>query len=71
MHAAVGQWLVVHGRTVDAPSREGQIVRVAHPDGSPPYLVRWTDTDRESVVFPGPDSTVLDHAPHASGRTTA
>jgi hypothetical protein len=58
---------------VDDPVREGQIVGVPHPDGSPPYVVRWIDTGRSSVVFPGPDSTVLDHAPHvvAPTRTTA
>ena len=65
MHASVGDWLVVHGRTVDAPVREGKIIQVTHPDGSPPYLVRWTDTDRESVVFPGPDTEILTRAPHS------
>jgi hypothetical protein len=68
MHAAVGHWLVVHGRAVDDVVREGQIVEVPHADGSPPYVVRWLDTGRSSVVFPGSDSTVLDHAPHATAR---
>jgi hypothetical protein len=70
MQATIGDWLVVHGRTVDAPVREGQIVRLPHPDGSPPYVVRWTDTDRESVVFPGSDCQVVHHAPHAQVFTT-
>ena len=64
MNAAVGHWLVVHGRTVDDTVREGQIVEVPHADGSPPYMVRWTDTDRLSMVFPGPDAEVLSHPPH-------
>jgi hypothetical protein len=60
---------VVHGRPVDAPVREGQIVEVSHVDGTPPYMVRWTDTDRLGVVFPGPDGEILDHAPHATAPT--
>ena len=71
MHASVGDWLVVHGRTVDAPVREGKIIQVTHPDGSPPYLVRWTDTDRESVVFPGPDTAILTRSPHSEPETAA
>lgn len=66
MHATVGNWLVVHGRTLDTPVREGQVVEVPHADGSPPYVVRWTDTDRLSMVFPGPDAEVLPRPPHAA-----
>lgn len=64
MHASVGNWLVVHGRAVDSPVREGLVVEVPHADGSPPYVVRWLDTDRISVVYPGPDTQVMSHAPH-------
>ena len=69
MNAAVGNWLVVHGRTLDDPVREGLVVEVPHPDGSPPYLVRWLDDDRVSLVFPGPDAAVLQAAPHGGGAT--
>ena len=58
MHAEIGNWLVVRGRLVDAPTRIGQIIEVAHPDGSPPYVVRWSDTGHEALVFPGPDARV-------------
>ena len=73
MHATVGSWLVVRGRTVDAPVREGQVVEVTGPDGSPPYVVRWTDTDRLSVVFPGSDAEIMSVAPHvaAAARRSA
>jgi hypothetical protein len=27
-------------------------------DGAPPYVVRWSDSGRESLVFPGPDAYV-------------
>ena len=43
-----------------APALGGRITaaELAHPDGSPPYTVRWLNDDHESVVFPGPDARV-------------
>ncbi len=58
MYAEVGNWIVVHSRVLDAPVRIGRVVEVHHPDGSPPYVVRWNDDDRTSVVFPGSDTSV-------------
>ncbi|MGY1812313.1 DUF1918 domain-containing protein [Blastococcus sp. SYSU D00820] len=58
MRAEVGNWLVVHSRRVDQVVREGRIVEVPHADGSPPYVVRWRDDDRVSVVYPGPDTEI-------------
>jgi hypothetical protein len=69
VYAEVGNWLVVHGRTLDAPTREGLIVEVPHADGSPPYVVHWLDQDRLSTVFPGPDTTVSSVAPHSAGAS--
>jgi len=65
MRARVGDWIVVHGRTLDDPVREGRIDGLLHADGSPPYLVHWLDDDRRSVVFPGPDAVVTAGRPHA------
>jgi hypothetical protein len=65
--AEVGNWVVVHGRNLDDPVREGLVVEVPHPDGSPPYLVRWLDDDRVSLVFPGPDASLLPRARHQQG----
>lgn len=56
MHAAVGDRLVV--RCLHGPNRDGEILEVRHADGTPPYVVRWSDTGHESLVFPGPDSFV-------------
>jgi len=64
MQAQPGQWIVVHGRNVDAHVREGQIDELLHADGSPPYLVHWMDDDSRSVVFPGPDATITPQRPH-------
>ncbi|HTW13875.1 MAG TPA: DUF1918 domain-containing protein [Nocardioides sp.] len=69
MYATVGDRLVVHSSTVGGPDRDGEILEVRHTDGTPPYVVRWEDTGRESLVFPGPDATVQ-HFEHEPGRQT-
>lgn len=58
MFATVGDRLVVHSQHLDGPVRQGEIVEVRGADGSPPYVVRWADTGRETLVFPGADATV-------------
>lgn len=49
---------MIHAQHLDAPDRDAEILEVRHADGSPPYLVRWSDTGHQSLVFPGPDATV-------------
>jgi hypothetical protein len=61
MRAQVGDRLHVHGRTVGNVDRVGEIVEVRGSDGGPPYLVRFDD-GHETLVFPGPDSTVEDES---------
>lgn len=58
MHAAVGDRLVVRSQHLDGPVRDGEIIEVRGPDGSPPFVVRWDDSGHESLVFPGPDAFV-------------
>jgi hypothetical protein len=58
MFAKAGDRLLVHSRHVGGPVRDGEILEVRHPDGSPPYLVRWSDTGHETLVFPGADAEV-------------
>lgn len=65
MHAEAGDQLVIVSRTLDRPVRDGEIVEVRGPAGSPPFLVRWADDGRITLVFPGPDAQV--HALHRSG----
>ncbi|MDB5733292.1 MAG: uncharacterized protein JWQ03_3187 [Variovorax sp.] len=60
MEAVVGNWLLVRGRVLDAPSRLGQILG---SDGTPSYVIRWTDDDRTSVVFSGSGAVLLAHPP--------
>lgn len=61
LHATVGQRLVIHGTHVDDTTRDGEILEVRGADGGPPYLVRWSDTGHEALVFPGPDATIAEH----------
>ncbi len=58
MHASVGDRLVVRSQHLDGPVRDGEIIEVRGPDGSPPFVVRWDDSGHESLVFPGPDAFV-------------
>lgn len=66
MFAAVGDRLIVRSRTTGGPNRDAEILDVRHADGSPPYVVRWSDTGHEALVFPGPDAEVH-HFEHEAG----
>jgi hypothetical protein len=58
MRANKGDRLMLEGTHVGDPRRVGVIIRLRHEDGTPPYEVRWLDTGREALVFPGPDARV-------------
>lgn len=64
---------MVASTVVDQPPRDGQVVEVRHPDGSPPYLVEWSDTGERTLLFPGADSRVSTHerAAEQAGRASA
>jgi hypothetical protein len=57
--AAAGDQVVVEGNHLSAHRRQGEIVEVHDPNGAPPYLVHWSDTDSESLFFPGPDAHII------------
>lgn len=57
MRATIGDRLHVHGRTVGAKDRVGEIIEVRGTDGTPPYLVRFPD-GHTNLVYPGPDCVV-------------
>ena len=59
MKAKVGDWLVIKGTTIDQPDQQGLITEVHSPDGSPPYVVRWLETEHVATVFPGADAAVV------------
>ncbi|MFD4511167.1 DUF1918 domain-containing protein [Streptomyces sp. NPDC058457] len=58
MHAHVGDEIVVRGTGVGAVARDGEVVVLHHPDGSPPYDMRRADSGRLTVYLPGPGSCV-------------
>jgi len=70
MRAHTGDWIVVESLHLGGERRRGQVVRLEHPDGSPPYLVHWTDHDRETVFFPGPEAH-LEFPEKSSGESAA
>ena len=50
MKAAVGDRVfVASGRP--GHERMGHVVQLRHPDGTPPYVVRWDDTGTDEVSF--------------------
>ncbi|MFR9676927.1 DUF1918 domain-containing protein [Streptomyces sp. TR06-5] len=67
MKASVGDQLVVESPKEGTAPRDGEVVGLHHDDGSPPYDVRWSDTGRTTLVFPGPDA----HVRHLSAAVGA
>lgn len=59
MFAKAGDHLLIHGHHVGQPDRDAEIVEVRNEDGSPPYVVRWSDNGQEGLMFPGPDASVV------------
>ncbi len=63
---------MVESPSTGAVRRDGEIVGVSHEDGTPPYEVRWADTEEVTLVFPGPDAHVqhFSHQPAAERPRT-
>ncbi|UFU06862.1 DUF1918 domain-containing protein [Ruania halotolerans] len=57
MRATVGDRVVIASAHTDVPAREGEVVGVSE-QGEPPWQVRWSEDDHESVYCPGPDAFV-------------
>jgi hypothetical protein len=68
MKASVGDRILIASNRLDHPLREGRVVEVRHPDGTPPYVVEWFDTGQIGLLFPGPDAFV-EHPAAAPGDT--
>ncbi|MGH3446697.1 MAG: DUF1918 domain-containing protein [Nocardioidaceae bacterium] len=61
MQATVGDEIRVHGRKVGEREQRGEIVEVQGPEGTPPYLVRFSN-GHERLFYPGPDCEVKSHS---------
>lgn len=67
MQATVGDRVVIKGRRLGEPERDGEIIALEGPDGQPPWRVRWEADGHVSVFFPGSDASVQ-HLAHAHRR---
>jgi hypothetical protein len=65
MHAQVGDRIVIRGRHGGDPIRDCEVLEVPGPEGGPPYVVRWSDTGHEAILYPGSDAYVQ-HFEHAA-----
>ena len=50
MKASVGDQVIVVSAQTGTPARTGTIVELRHPDGPPPYVVRWSDTGHDAGI---------------------
>jgi len=58
MEAHVGDRLVIKGHKVGGGEKIAEILEVRGKNGEPPYVVRWFDDGRESLVIPGSDASI-------------
>ncbi|MFC9926433.1 DUF1918 domain-containing protein [Streptomyces sp. NPDC127190] len=58
MRSRVGDEIAVRGTTAGVIARDGEIVGLQHPDGRPPYGVRWADSGPVALYVPGPDACI-------------
>ena len=63
MRASVGDRMVIKGRQIGKPDRDGEILEVCGKAGGPPYRVQWSDDGHEGLFFPGSDA-VVEHFTH-------
>jgi hypothetical protein len=57
LRARRGDRLVVHGHRLNEPERDAEILAVG-PGGGPPFRVRWSDSGREALLYPGSDARI-------------
>lgn len=58
MRASIGDRILIASNQLDRPVRDGKVVELRNLDGSPPYVVQWSDTGRTGLFFPGPDAHI-------------
>jgi hypothetical protein len=75
MRARVGDEIVVRGTTAGVVARDGEVVGLSHPDGSPPYDMRWAENRQVTLYLPGPDAiahlTLTPHPARSSAHTSS
>ena len=58
LQARSGDRLVIHPHHAGERERDAEILEVHGTEGGPPFLVRWQDTGRTSLFYPGSDARV-------------
>ena len=58
MHARVGDRVRIHGRTVGAAERVGEVIEVRGSGDSPLLVVRYDD-GHEAILAPGSDCELV------------
>jgi hypothetical protein len=58
MNAKVGDQIVLERTQLGDDRRVGIITAVAHADDAPPYQVRWRDSGRTTLIFPGAEAHI-------------
>lgn len=54
-HGGPGDRLVIRGHHLGEPDRDAEILEARGAEGGPPYLVRWEEGGRVSLLYPGSD----------------
>ncbi|TRW44092.1 DUF1918 domain-containing protein [Georgenia yuyongxinii] len=58
--ASPGDRIIIQSGRLGGHDRDGEVLEARGAGGTPPFLVRWSDDGRVSLVFPGPDAVVHD-----------
>ena len=61
MKAKAGDRLVIKAHRAGSADKYAEIIEVRGNDGTPPYLVKWSEDGHEALVFPGSDAVVEHH----------
>jgi hypothetical protein len=70
MIAHVGDRIVAEGTYLSDHRRAGVVMAVERADGGPPYLVRWLDDGRTTLIFPGPEARIESAATMSAAATS-
>ena len=69
MRALPGDRIILAAPTIDGPLRDGEVLETRGEDGTPPYLIRWSD-GHEGLLYPGPGSVlrITSHDLESAGK---
>ncbi|WP_187361530.1 DUF1918 domain-containing protein [Phytoactinopolyspora mesophila] len=56
VHANIGDRIVIDSEPRGQDERECEVVEVQGRSGTPPYIVRWADSGKLALYFPGRDA---------------